>query len=71
MHKRRQIDMTDPWVRTVRTDKPREEWRDAKQPNLELRVTEKGTKTWRTTRARTGAVKRRSLAATREMGSLD
>jgi len=47
MHKRRQIDMTDLWVRTVRTDKPREEWRDAKQPNLELRVTEKGAKTWR------------------------
>jgi hypothetical protein len=45
MHKRHQIDMTDAWVRNVRTIKPREEWRDAKQHNLELRVTEKGTKT--------------------------
>jgi hypothetical protein len=24
-----------------------EEWRDSRQPNLELRVTAKGTKTWR------------------------
>ena len=46
MRKRRQIDMTDPWVRNVRTNKPREEWRDAKQPNLELRVTVRGAKTW-------------------------
>jgi integrase len=47
MHKRRQIDMTDPWVRNVRTNKARDEWRDVKHPNLELRVTQKGTKTWR------------------------
>jgi integrase len=46
MYKRR-VEMTDLWVRAVRTDDAREEWRDARQPNLELRVTGNGTKTWR------------------------
>jgi hypothetical protein len=46
MHKR-QIEMTDLWVRKIRTDKVREEWRDSHQPNLELRVTVRGAKTWR------------------------
>jgi integrase len=45
--RKHQIDMTDLWVRNVRTDSVREEWRDAYQPNLELRVTANGTKTWR------------------------
>jgi integrase len=44
---KRQIEMTDLWVRNVRTDSVREEWRDSRQPNLELRVTAKGAKTWR------------------------
>ena len=39
--------MTDLWVRNVHTQSVREEWRDSNQPNLELRVTAKGTKTWR------------------------
>jgi len=47
MNKRRQTDMTDVSVRSVRTDEPREEWRHSKQPNLELRLTAKGAKTWR------------------------
>jgi len=47
MHKRRQIDMTDVWVRSISTNEPREEWHDSKQPNLELRVTAKSAKTWR------------------------
>jgi integrase len=46
MHKR-QVEMTDLWVRNVRADSGREEWRDARQPNLELRVTGSGAKTWR------------------------
>ncbi len=41
---KRQIEMTDLWVRNVRTDSVREEWRDLRQPNLELRVTAKGRK---------------------------
>jgi integrase len=43
----RRVDMTDLWVRNVRTTKDREEWRDTHQQNLELRVTRNGVKTWR------------------------
>jgi integrase len=46
MHKR-QVEMTDLWVRNVRTVCVREEWRDVRQLNLELRVTANGAKTWR------------------------
>ena len=46
MQKRR-VEMTELWVRNVRTDSAREEWRDLRQPNFELRVTAKGAKTWR------------------------
>ena len=46
MHKR-QIEMTDLWVRGVRANMAREEWRDLRQSSLELRVTAKGAKTWR------------------------
>jgi Arm domain-containing DNA-binding protein len=45
--RQRQIEMTDLWMRNASTDDAREEWRDSRQPNLELRVTAKGTKTWR------------------------
>ena len=45
--RKRQVEMTDLWVRNVHTHSLREEWRDSHQPNLELRVTAKGTKTWR------------------------
>jgi integrase len=43
----RQIEMTELWVRNIHTSEAREEWRDAKQRNLELRVTANGVKTWR------------------------
>jgi Arm DNA-binding domain len=46
MHKS-QVEMTDLWVRNVRTLCVREEWRDMRQLNLELRVTANGAKTWR------------------------
>jgi Arm DNA-binding domain len=46
MHKR-QVEMTDLWVRNVRTVCVREEWRDVRELNLELRVTANGAKTWR------------------------
>ena len=45
--RKRQIEMTDLWVRKIRTAEVREEWRDSRQPNLELRVTARAAKTWR------------------------